>query len=507
MSELHTVYFGLGSNLGDRQSNLIEGIQSLRANVHVERISSVYESRPAYKTDQPSFLNVAVQGTTELEPRRLIRFIQRIERRLGRVRRDKYLPRPIDIDLLAYGDRVLATDDVTLPHPSLAERAFALAPLEEIAPDWIHPTLQRSARQLLDALDGRDGITRLAHGLTARLERDIQEERPPALLRLDRVGVTGLQRVFRLATGKGNLYHAHVKLFVELGPEQKGAHMSRFSDTLEEIIEEIGGAEAPSVESLAARIAQQAVADQRARRADAEIHAHFPMVKHAPLSGKRTQEIYTLIGIAAATPERSVSIVGVEAEGMMACPCAQDMVRSSARERLLEEGIDAALADRVLDLIPIATHNQRGRGTLMVGLPYPMRPADPPLVRAQDLVEIVEASMSSENYDLLKRPDELFVVQKAHRHPRFVEDAVREMLCNFVEMYPDLPDNTYLSARQVNLETIHKHDVFAERGGTLAELRSEMRGGSGHPMTLESWLAGQVNGTAAEGFSFTGDSE
>ena len=492
MSEPHTVYFSLGSNLGDRQSNLIEAIQSLRANVQIERVSSVYESRPAHAADQPVFLHVAVKGTTDLEPAGVIRFIQRIERRLGRVRREEHLPRPIDIDLLSYDDRVASSDGLTLPHPSLAGHAHVLAPLDEIAPEWKHPTLGRSARQLLDGSSGSDGVKRLAHGLTARLDRDVQSEQPPALLRLDRVGVTGLQRVLRLSTAKGSLYHARVSLSVELGPEQKGAHMSRFSDTLEEIIDEFGGTEAATVESLAERIARQVVSDQRARRADAEIHAHFPMYKHAPLSGKRTQEIYMLIGIAAATPDRSVGVIGVEAEGMMACPCAQDMVRAAARERLLEDGIDQAMAERMLDLVPLATHNQRGRGRLLVGLPYPMRPADPPAVRAQDLVEIVEASMSAENYDLLKRPDELFVVQKAHRHPRFVEDAVREMLNNFVEMYPDLPDGAYLSARQVNLETIHKHDVFAERGGTLADLRSEIHGGSGRALTLEAWLAGQL---------------
>ena len=496
MSQSHIVYLGLGSNLGDRQSNLIEAIQSLRANMHIEQISSVYESPAEYRADQPAFLNVAVKGTTALEPRELMRFVHRVERRLGRVRRDQYLPRPIDIDMLAYDDRVMASDEVTLPHPQLAERVFALAPLEEIAPDWVHPALRRTAGQLLQTLGGYDGVTRLERGLTARLERDVQEEEPPAQLRLDRVGVTGLHRVFRLATGVGNLYHARIDLFAELGPEKKGAHMSRFSDTLEEIIDEVGGEEAPSVESLAERIARQVVADQRARRADVEIRAHFPMYRHAPLSGKRTQEIYMLIGIAAASPERSVSVVGVEVEGMMACPCAQDMVRTAARERLLEDGFDEATAERALNLIPLATHNQRGRGTLMVGLPSPMQLADPPLVRAQDLVEIVEASMSSENYDLLKRPDELFVVQKAHRHPRFVEDAVREMLCNFVEMYPDLPEDSYLSARQVNMETIHKHDVFAERGGRLVDLRREMHGGSAPQTSLQTWLTSQVDGRA-----------
>lgn len=490
----HVVYFGLGSNLGDRRSNLIEAIQALRANIRIDHVSSVFESTAAYLVDQPPFLNIAVKGATTLDPREVLRFLLRIERRLGRVRRERYQPRPIDIDLLAYDDRIVQSDDLTLPHPHMAERAFTLVSLDEIAPEWIHPTLHQTPRQMLDALGGPNGVTHMERGLTVRLDHDVQDEQPPALLRLDRVGVSGLQRVVRLTTGKGTLYHAHLNLFVELGPEHKGAHMSRFSDTVEEIFDEIGGVEAPAIESLAERVARQLVGDQRARRADVEVRAHFPMTRHAPLSGKRTQEIYTLIGLAAATPERSVNVVGVEAEGMMACPCAQDMVRTAARERLLEDGIDPATVDRVLELVPLATHNQRGRGTLMVGLPGSMPPTESPVVRAQDLVEIVEASMSSESYDLLKRPDELFVVQKAHRHPRFVEDAVREMLRSCVETYPDLPPDTYVHARQVNLETIHKHDVFAERGGTLGELRAEMRGGASHKTTIESWLADQIDG-------------
>jgi len=101
--------------------------------------------------------------------------------------------------------------------------------------------------------------------------------------------------------------------------------------------------------------------------------------------------------------------------------------------------------------------------------------------------------MSSENYALLKRPDELFVVEKAHRHPRFVEDAVREMLYNVMGMYPDLPDHAYVEARQVNMETIHKHDVFAERGGTVGEIRAEMsHGAPPGATTLVAWLAAQL---------------
>jgi GTP cyclohydrolase-4 len=239
------------------------------------------------------------------------------------------------------------------------------------------------------------------------------------------------------------------------------------------------------IETLAERIARALTVGHRAGRADVEIRAQFPLERRAPISGKLSQELYTLIGIAAATPRRTVQLIGVEAEGMMACPCAQDMVRAQAEARLREQGLTPDLTAQVLSLVPVATHNQRGRGRLLVG-------ADRPL-RAEELVEIVEASMSSENYDLLKRPDELFVVEKAHRHPRFVEDTVREILRNFVNTYPELPDDAYVHARQVNMETIHKHDVFAQRGGRLGEIRGELADGQARGSTTrEAWLAARL---------------
>ena len=160
-------------------------------------------------------------------------------------------------------------------------------------------------------------------------------------------------------------------------------------------------------------------------------------------------------------------IVGVEATGINACPCAQGLVRGQASERLLEAGFDDGDVERILELVPLATHNQRGRGTLYVGSDQP--------VNAEQLAAIVEGSMSSPIYELLKRPDELFVVEHAHLQPRFVEDSVRISLRSALERYRSSTTPTFLLARQLNFETIHSHDVVAERYGTVGELRARAR--------------------------------
>jgi GTP cyclohydrolase I/GTP cyclohydrolase-4 len=159
-------------------------------------------------------------------------------------------------------------------------------------------------------------------------------------------------------------------------------------------------------------------------------------------------------------------------------------VRGRAGERLLEAGFDGDEVDRILELVPLATHNQRGVGTLLVGTGTHLN--------AEGLVEIVEGSMSSPVYELLKRPDELFVVEHAHLQPRFVEDSVRAALRDTVERYPQLADGDFLLSRQVNLETIHTHDVVAERYGTVGELRGELTDGVHleRHTELREWLAG-----------------
>jgi GTP cyclohydrolase I/GTP cyclohydrolase-4 len=258
--------------------------------------------------------------------------------------------------------------------------------------------------------------------------------------------------------------------------------MSRFPELFGEAIDEVVIGEAFLVETLAEHIARHIVGRQGALRAEVRIEAQYPLERRTPVSGLPTQEIATLIGIAAASPSGVRRVVGVEASGINACPCAQGLVRNAATERLLDAGFADGDVERILELVPLATHNQRGRGTLLIGTDE--------AINAEHLVELVEQSMSSPVYELMKRPDELFVVEHAHLQPRFVEDSVRFSLKGALDRYPGLADGDFLFARQVNLETIHRHDVVAERTGTVGELRGELDGTAAPRHTeLSDWLA------------------
>ena len=319
------------------------------------------------------------------------------------------------------------------------------------------------------------------------LTDDVQARRPTAHVSLSRVGVTGVEKVIRSkAAGHEQLFYAELECFVDLGPKQKGAHMSRFEEVVNEAIDEVVLGESFKVETLASHIAERVRDRQDGCRAEVTIAARYPEHKQAPTSGARTQEIYKLFGSAVASERGTRRIVGVEAQGMTACPCAQELVAGRARDRLTADGFTDDEIERVFRHVPVATHNQRGIGTLRIGCPEGCD-AD---IEAEVLLGIVEASMSSEIYELMKRPDELDVVEKAHLRPRFVEDCVREMVRMACERFDGIDESAFLGARQENLETIHKHSVVAERHGLLGELRRELGSEEsvGRHVTMREWL-------------------
>ena len=319
---------------------------------------------------------------------------------------------------------------------------------------------------------------------------DLQASVPEVRISLSRVGVTGVHKAIKLRPiepprqVREKLVSAVIDCFVDLDPAQKGVHMSRFPELLDEAIEEVVTGDALLVEELAQHVAVQILGRQRALRAEVKIVASYSMTKTTPVSGRSTQQMVSLIGIAAASRGRVRRLVGVEANGINACPCAQGMVRERAEERLSSAGFDQMDVERILELVPLATHNQRGRGTLYVGTTHGE-------IDAERLVGIVEGSMSSPVYELLKRPDELFVVEHAHLQPRFVEDSVRLALKGVVDAYPELEESDFLFSRQVNFETIHTHDVLAERFGTVGEIRAELSDGTHleQHTELHTWLS------------------
>jgi GTP cyclohydrolase-4 len=260
--------------------------------------------------------------------------------------------------------------------------------------------------------------------------------------------------------------------------------MSRFIENIEGIASMMATESSPDIETLAERMAMAIAETQGTKRAEVRVRAQFPMTKRAPVSGSSVEDLYTFIGIAVSDGRAARRAIGVEAMGMTVCPCAREMVSEYTRAALMSAGYSEAQAAEITDIAPLASHNQRGKGTLVIGTQTSLS--------AEDLVGVVLDAMSSEIYELLKRPDELHVVRKAHSRPRFVEDVVREMISGAAGRFAELPDDAFVLARQENFESIHIHSASAERCGLLGDMRRELSGDGGSARdsfsSLEAWL-------------------
>lgn len=152
------VYLGLGSNMGNRQDNLDRALNLLSQRLRMGQVSSIYDTEPVGNTEQPRFLNLACQVFTSLAPAEMLTLAKGIELKLGRTPGTSNASRPVDVDILFYGEKVIKTRELAIPHPRLAERAFVLVPLDEIAPDLVHPVSGKTVRELLQAVTETQGV-------------------------------------------------------------------------------------------------------------------------------------------------------------------------------------------------------------------------------------------------------------------------------------------------------------------------------------------------------------
>ncbi len=292
--------------------------------------------------------------------------------------------------------------------------------------------------------------------------RDVQTEPPKNHFKLTRVGVTGVKKPIIIKREEREIYlSATLDVFVDLPADQKGSHMSRNVEVINGIIEEGVRGTAHSLEEMSEKIAKLLLEKHEyATFSEVRIRADYFLERYVSDPARKGMEHYLLIAEARADKVRNTfrKLVGVEVVGMTACPCAMETVRQMLAEQYPK------YADCIENL-PVITHNQRNRSTLLIEVPEGYD------IEANDLIELVEASLSSPTFEILKRVDEGKVVVEAHQNPKFVEDVVRDILHKVLENYSHLPDDVIITARSESEESIHKHNAFAERVTTMRELK------------------------------------
>lgn len=314
---------------------------------------------------------------------------------------------------------------------------------------------------------------------------DVQACTPDIKLNLTRVGVKNVKKLVEVARTGGKrpvVLVSEFHIFVDLPTDIKGANMSRNLEAMYEVLAEAVNSTVYDVEDLCSEVAKRLL-DRHAYASVAEVgmKSEYMLMRKTPVMKIPCQEPATIFAEARAfrTPlhdkksgVRIKKLIGAEIAGMTTCPCAQELMREKAAEELARMGMSKKGSDAFLDSIPLATHNQRGRGIISIEVENDVK------VPLEKVIDIIENSMSAKTYEILKRPDEAKIVETAHRKPMFVEDCVREMAKRVVETFEYLPDDSIVTITQINEESIHQHNAVAERIASLGDLRRELKEGN-----------------------------
>ncbi|QGN05978.1 GTP cyclohydrolase I FolE2 [Halorhabdus sp. CBA1104] len=312
---------------------------------------------------------------------------------------------------------------------------------------------------------------------------DVQANSPDVTVGLNRVGVTGVEKLLQIdrEDRRPIVLMAEFDVFVDLPTWRKGADMSRNMEVIDETLEAAVDRTNYRVEDVCGDAAERLL-DKHDYTEKAEVRMEAEYVTHGqtPATDKPTQSTADIVASATATEEGTREEIGARVTGMTVCPCSQGMSEQRARETLADLGVDETTVEDFLDEVPQAGHSQRGHATLTVEC------EGSPGVDLRALIEVARESMSARIYNLAKRPDEDHMTYEAHSDAKFVEDCVRSMAEGVVERFPEIDDDAVVRMEQSNDESIHQHNAHAERRAHFADLKAEIDGnGSGSPESTD----------------------
>ena len=311
----------------------------------------------------------------------------------------------------------------------------------------------------------------------------MQSTCPDVRINLTRVGVKNVKKLVQVARmdKRPVIFISNFDVYVDLPGSLKGANLSRNFEVIDEVLQQAIDGKVNEIENLCSVVARKLLDHHEyADRTEVLMRSEFMVKRETPVSRTVCHEVVKVHARAIARRTFRDPIVrksiGAEVTGMTACPCAQNIMKDRANHVLTDLGMDQDKIDAFFAEVPMATHNQRGRGFLCI------ETDDDQHVDLEKIINILKESMSAGIYELLKRGDEGSVVLAAHKNPRFVEDCVREMAKKVLAEFDYLAGDSVVTIKQTNEESIHQHDAYAERRATLAELVDELNSEKNTPI-------------------------
>ena len=305
----------------------------------------------------------------------------------------------------------------------------------------------------------------------------MQASSPDVRINLTRVGVKNVKKLVEVHRhGKRpTIFISNFDVYVDLPGSLKGANLSRNFEVIDEVLQQAIDGDVNMIEKLCSVVARKLLdRHEYADRTEVLMRSEYMVKRETPVSQTACEEVVKVHARAVARRTFRSPIVrksiGAEVTGMTACPCAQNIMKERAMRVLEGLDVNKDKIDEFFAAVPMATHNQRGKGFLCI------ETDDDQYVDLEKIIYILKESMSAGIYELLKRGDEGAVVLAAHKNPRFVEDCVREMAKRVLAEFEYLSGDSVVTIKQTNEESIHQHDAYAERRATIAELADELNG-------------------------------